>query len=55
MNLHINEEQFKNLITLTAQDKHIPESAVYRDYFIVRSLMQAREGRVDNKQFRTYS
>lgn len=39
MNLHNNKTEFKELITLTANDKNIPESAVERDYFIVRALL----------------
>ena len=39
MNLHNNKTEFQELITLTANDKNIPESAVERDYFIVRALL----------------
>ena len=39
MRLHENKIEFQQLITLTARDKHIPESAVERDYYIVRSLL----------------
>lgn len=39
MKLHENQTEFQELITLTAREKHIPESAVERDYFIVRSLL----------------
>lgn len=38
MLLHNHTDEFKNLITLTARKKHIPEQAVERDYYIVRSL-----------------
>ena len=38
MNLHTKPE-FKELITLVAKEYHIPETAVERDYFIVRSLL----------------
>ena len=38
MNLHTKDE-FKELITLTARERHIPETAIERDYFIVRSLL----------------
>ena len=38
MLLHNHPDEFKSLITLTAREKHIPEQAVERDYFIVRSL-----------------
>ena len=33
MKLHENKDEFGELITLTAQEKHIPESAVERDYY----------------------
>ena len=39
MNLHENTTEFRELITLTAREKHIPESAVERDYYIVQALM----------------
>ena len=39
MKLHENKAEFRELITLTAQEKHIPESAVERDYYIVQALM----------------
>jgi len=38
MKLHNNPDEFQELITLAAREKHIPESAVERDYYIVRSL-----------------
>ena len=38
MNLHEHPEEFHELIALTAQEKHISESAVERDYEIVRAL-----------------
>ena len=38
MKLHENRAEFQELITLTAKEKHIPESAVERDYYIVRAL-----------------
>lgn len=40
MKLHENLTEFRDLITLTAQEKHISESAVERDYYIVRALKQ---------------
>lgn len=40
MKLHENQTEFHELITLTAQEKHISESAVERDYYIVRALKQ---------------
>ena len=39
MKLHENKSEFRELITLTAQEKHIPESAVERDYYIVQALL----------------
>ena len=39
MKLHENQTEFQELVTLTAREKHIPESAVERDYFIVRALL----------------
>ena len=39
MKLHENKSDFRELITLTAQEKHIPESAVERDYYIVQALL----------------
>ncbi|WP_316637683.1 nucleotidyl transferase AbiEii/AbiGii toxin family protein [uncultured Ruminococcus sp.] len=38
MLLHNHPDEFRNLITLTAREIHIPEQAVERDYYIVRSL-----------------
>lgn len=38
MNLHEHPEEFRQLVTLTATDMHLPESAIVRDYNIVRLL-----------------
>lgn len=38
MNLHENKKDFKELITIVALKKDLPESAIERDYFIVLSL-----------------
>jgi len=38
MLLHTHPEEFRELITVVAADKHIPESAVERDYYIVMML-----------------
>ncbi len=38
MKLHENKAEFHELITLTAIEKRIPESAIERDYFIVQAL-----------------
>lgn len=43
MKLHELPSEFRDLIVLTAQDKHIPESAVERNYYIVLMLMQLEE------------
>ena len=39
MKLHSNQTEFQELINITAREKHIPESAVERDYYIVRALL----------------
>ncbi len=39
MKLHENKTEFHDLISLTGKEKHIPESAVERDYYIVRALL----------------
>ena len=38
MKLHEYPDEFGMLITLTAQEKHLPETAIERDYLIVRLL-----------------
>lgn len=38
MNLHTFPEEFRELITVVANEKHISESAVERDYYIVMML-----------------
>lgn len=43
MNLHERKSEFEELITLTAREKHIPESAVERDYYIVRMLQKLEQ------------
>lgn len=40
MKLHTYPEDFQDLITIVAADKHIPEAAVRRDYFIVMMLQK---------------
>lgn len=45
MRLHNNPVEFRELITITARNKHIPESAVERDYHIVRALMFLAQSR----------
>ena len=38
MNLHENKKDFKELITIVASKRNLPESAIERDYFIVLLL-----------------
>lgn len=38
MLLHTHPDEFRELITVVAADKHIPESAVEQDYYIVMML-----------------
>ncbi len=38
MKLHELQDEFKSLVTLTALSKHLPESAIVRDYYIVLLL-----------------
>lgn len=38
MKLHENPSEFKDLISIVAADKHLPESAIERDYYIVLLL-----------------
>lgn len=38
MKLHNSPDEFQELISVTAHEKHIPESAVRRDYYIVMML-----------------
>ena len=38
MKLHTFPEEFQELITVVANEKHISESAVERDYYIVMML-----------------
>lgn len=40
MNLSDNKQEFRELITLTARWRKIPEDAVRRDYFIIGMLRQ---------------
>lgn len=53
MKLHENQSEFRELITLTALEKHISESAVERDYYIVRALKQLADSEeADNCVFK---
>ena len=38
MKLHEYKNEFKDLISITAAYKHLPESAIERDYYIVLLL-----------------
>lgn len=38
MKLHENPSEFKDLISIVVADKHLPESAIERDYYIVLLL-----------------
>lgn len=43
MKLHNYPDEFQELIAITAQEKHIPQSAVRRDYYIVMMLQALAE------------
>ena len=43
MKLHTFPDEFRELITIVASDKHISESAVERDYYIVMMLQALAE------------
>ena len=49
MKLHLNQSEFQELISLTAREKHIPEAAVERDYYIVRALLFLSQSEFDKK------
>ena len=38
MKLHEFPSEFRDLISIVANDKHLPESAIERDYYIVLLL-----------------
>ena len=40
MKLHEFEQEFRQLISIVARQKHISESAVERDYYIVMMLQK---------------
>ena len=46
MNLHEHTDDFSDLVSITAAYKHIPESAVERDYYIVLLLQN-----LENSEF----
>lgn len=41
MKLHEYPNEFKDLISIVAADKHLPESAIERDYYIVLLLQNS--------------
>ena len=43
MNLHGHKNEFHDLITLVSREKHIPESAVERDYYLVMMLQKLEQ------------
>lgn len=43
MNLHGHRNEFNDLITLVSREKHIPESAVERDYYLVMMLQKLEQ------------
>ena len=43
MRLHKDAETFRELISIVAADKHLPESAIERDYYIVLLLKNLSE------------
>lgn len=49
MNLHVHKPEFRQLITITAKEKHIPEKAVEMDYYIVRALLLLSENEIANR------
>ncbi len=49
MKLHLKNKEFRDLITLTAEYKNIPESAVKRDYFIVMILQKLQDSTYANQ------
>ena len=49
MKLHESIDEFKSLIVLTAEYKHIPQSAVLRDYYIDMLLGNLAESEYADK------
>ncbi len=43
MNLHNFQEEFNNLITITSQVMHLPETAIEKDYYIVLLLKKLEQ------------
>ena len=42
MKLHEFTTEFRDLISIVSADKHLPESAIERDYYIVLLLKKER-------------
>ena len=49
MKLHEFEQEFRQLISIVARQKHISESAVERDYYIVMMLQKLEQSEYANK------
>jgi len=49
MKLHTYPEEFKNLITIVAEYKHLPETAIERDYYIVLLLKNLADSEYADK------
>lgn len=43
MNLHGHRNEFSDLVTLVSREKHIPESAVERDYYLIMMLQKLEQ------------
>ncbi len=48
MKLHDSPNEFHDLIAIVAEQKHLPESAIERDYYIVYTCMESRWKRSSN-------
>ena len=49
MKLHEFEQEFRQLISIVARQKHISESAVERDYYIVMMLQKLEQSEYGDK------
>lgn len=49
MKLHESTTEFQNLISIVAQEKHLPESAIERDYYMVLLLKNLAESEYAEK------
>lgn len=54
MKLHNYPDEFQELVAVTAEEKHIPESAVRRDYYIVRNSYTQTKSRISKPQPRYF-